>query len=466
MINSFDYSTYLSPFTARYGSTEMRTIWSEVYKRKLWRKIWVGLANAEYKEGLLTKEELNDIVSHKEDIDLVRAKEIEKAIYHELMAEIRTFSEQCKIGGGKIHLGATSTDILDNTTIIQIHESLKITKSRLKNLLSGFSGKIKENKDTICMGYTHLQPAEPTTLSYRFAFYAQDLLLDYEFLEKIEPFLLGKGVKGAVGTSASYTSLLSEEKSVTLESDILRDLGIKSVDISTQTYPRKIDLLVVEALSNIASSLHKFAFDYRIMQQPSIGEWVEKRDKNRIGSSAMPFKRNPDKAEKVCSLSRYVSSLFNSAWSNPALSLLERTLDDSASQRIFLPEAFLAIDECLITTQKLLENLQINMSAVEKNLSIYGQFSAVEPILMYISKKGADRQEMHEILKNACMKVWEEKDRGKNISLLSILQKDTSVTRYIDSKKLKSLLDPKNHIGLAKIRSDKFLKKLSTRLKS
>ncbi len=461
MKNSFDYSTYLSPFTTRYGSEEMREIWSEMHKRKLWRSVWVALAKAEYTQGLLSKKELDDIISHQNDIDIEKAQEIEKEMYHELMAEITCFAQQCIVGGGKIHLGATSTDILDNTTTLQIHASLKVIKTALHNLLILFSEKIQEYQEVICMGYTHLQPAEPTTLGYRLSFYAQDFLMDFQLVEKIEPLLKGKGIKGAVGTSASYTYLLgSEDKAYELEKEVLNTLGIDAVEITTQTYPRKIDLLVMELLANIASSLHKFAFDYRIMQQPGIGEWIEERDAKRVGSSAMPFKRNPDKAEKVCSLSRHVSSLLQSAWTNPALSLLERTLDDSANQRLFLPEGFLAIDECLSTTTVLLSKLHINSSAIEKNLSTYGQFAAIEPLLMELTKKGANRQEMHEILKKHSMEVWKLRDSGKKGLLLTHLEKDTAITQYLSPKELQGLTNPASHIGLAKKRTQEFLKTL------
>lgn len=459
--DNFNYSTYLSPFTTRYGSSEMRQIWSEQHKRLTWRQVWVALAKAEHKKELISKEELDDIVAHAHDIDIPRAKEIEKEIYHELMAEIRTFSEQCKIGGGKIHLGATSTDILDNTSIIQVHESLEIIKNKLIKLLTLFGQKIEEYKDTVCMGYTHIQPAEPTTLGYRLSFYAQDLLMDLTLLEKIEPLLKAKGIKGAVGTAASYTHLLGNSQDAeALEHAILADLKIDAVSVSGQTYPRKIDLLVVQLLSNIASSLHKFCFDYRIMQQPSIGEWVEKRDEKRVGSSAMPFKRNPDKAEKVCSLCRYVSSLVSVAWSNPALSLLERTLDDSANQRIFLPESFLAIDECLETSQKLLSNLIVNKVAVEKNLSFYGQFAGIEPLLMECVKKGADRQHMHEVLKTASMHVWNAHDKGEHTDLVTVFSAQEEILVYVSKNDIQVLLDPSSHIGRAKEQTSLFLKEL------
>src|SRR5579872_1117266 len=212
MKNSFDYSTYLSPFTFRYGTDDMRQIWSEKNKRLLWRKVWVALAKAEYKAGLVSKKELDDIVAHKEDIDIAKAKEVEKEIYHEVMAEITVFAKQCTIGGGKIHLGATSTDILDNASNLQVNEALNIIQRQLIDILKLFAGKIKEYEDMVCMGYTHLQPAEPTTVGYRFAFYAQDLLMDLEFLQKIRPMILGKGLKGAVGTSASYVALLKDKK--------------------------------------------------------------------------------------------------------------------------------------------------------------------------------------------------------------------------------------------------------------
>jgi len=462
MANSFDFSTYLSPFTTRYGTDEMRHIWSEEHKRKLWRKIWVSLAKAENKAGLVSKSELDDITTHQDDIDIPRAREIEKEIYHDVMAEIRTFAEQCKVGGGKIHLGATSMDVIDNTTSVQVHESLTIITQQIKELLSLFEEKIREYQDLVCMGYTHLQPAEPTTLAYRLAFYAQDLLMDLEVLENIMPFIKSKGIKGAVGTSASYVALLEGQKMTAeqLEKGVLQDLGIEAVDIAGQTYPRKIDLLVVEVMSNIASSLHKFCFDFRLMQAPGIGEWMEKRDAKRVGSSAMPFKRNPDKAEKVCSLCRYVSSLLSVAWSNPANSLLERTLDDSANQRIFLPESFLAINECLKTVANLLTNLEVDLQAVEKNLSLYGQFAATEPLLMELVKRGANRQEMHELIKSCSMIAWQGRGVEKK-SLFDLLAKEKEITRYIPINELQKLADSSTHIGLAKKRTTKFLKTLT-----
>ncbi len=462
---NYDYSTYLSPFTMRYGSAALRHTWSEENKRLLWRRVWVALARAQHKAGLVTSEELADIVSHEKDIDIPKSKEIEKEIYHELMAEIRVFSEQCHIGGGKIHVGATSTDILDNTTSIQVHDSLASIRLQLHTILSLFTEKIKAYKNTPCIGYTHLQPAEPTTMGYRLAFYAQDLLMDLKFLDAIYPLLETKGIKGAVGTSASYEHVLSGKTSAfDLEKDIMKDLGLIPVIVTGQVYPRKIDLLVIELLSNIAASLHKFAFDYRILQQPSIGEWIELRDAKRVGSSAMPFKRNPDKAEKIDSLCRYVSSLFPVAWSNPANSLLERTLDDSASARIFLPEGFLAIDECLSTATALLKNLQIDDHAVARNLEIFGPFAATEPLLMTLVTKGADRQQMHEVIKTLSMQCWESRHTTHPLSLSSLLKENKEIKQYMTPEEIEKISSPEHYTGLAQKRTDMFLASLASLL--
>lgn len=462
-MTKLNFNTYLSPFSWRYGTDEMRQIWSEVNRRKTWRKVWVELAKAQNKTGLISKEELNDIVKHQENIDIERAHEIEKEIYHDVMAEIKTYSEQCKIGGGKIHLGATSTDIIDNAEIYQIKQAVNLTKKNLKELLKNFADQIKKYQNVVCMGYTHLQPAEPTTIGYRLSLYAQDLLWDLEFLEKIEPFIKGKGIKGAVGTAASYENLLNDKKfdAFYLEKEIMKGLNLDSVDVSGQTYPRKIDLLIMESLANIAASLHKFNFDLRIMQSPNFGEWSEPRSVKRVGSSAMPFKKNPDKAEKVCSICRLVSSYLNIAWSNPAMSLLERTLDDSANRRTFLPEGFLAIDECMKTTNAIIKDFVVFEKVVKINLQKYGIFSCTESLMMELVKKGANRQEMHEVIRENSMLAWENVSQGKENNLVELLSKDKKVTKFISADKIKNSFDPKKHIGNAKERTKRFLKVLN-----
>ncbi|MCL5438821.1 MAG: adenylosuccinate lyase, partial [Patescibacteria group bacterium] len=395
-------------------------------------------------------------------IDIEKAHKIEKEIYHDVMAEIKTFAAQCKIGGGKIHLGATSTDITDNAEIIQIREAIILIKNKLNELLQNFSIQIKKYRDTICMGYTHLQPAEPTTLGYRLSVYAQDLLWDLEFIEIIEKFVKGKGIKGAVGTSASYQKLLRGKKisAFELEKEIMKNLNLDTIIVSGQTYPRKIDWFVIVCLANIAQSLHKFNFDLRIMQSPNFGEWSEPRSQKRVGSSAMPFKKNPDKAEKVCSLCRYLSSLLNVAWSNPALTLLERTLDDSANRRIFLPESFLAIDECLTTTNSIIKDFVVFENVIDFNLQKYGIFSSTENLMMELVKNGADRQEVHEIIRENSMISWNNISKGEKNNLIDLLEKDRRVLKYIPKESIKSFFNPKDHIGIAEERTRQFIKKL------
>ncbi|MGH7245939.1 MAG: lyase family protein, partial [Candidatus Levyibacteriota bacterium] len=232
------------------------------------------------------------------------------------------------------------------------------------------------------------------------------------------------------------------------------------VTVSGQTYPRKIDFLVTMVLSSIAASLHKFAFDMRIQMSPNVGEWAEEKDAKRVGSSAMPFKKNPDKAEKVCSLCRYVASLLSVSWSNPANSLLERTLDDSASQRIFLPESFLAIDECLTTMNNLLNKLVINEAMVAKNLTTYGVFSAAEPLLMALVKKGGDRQKLHELIKEKSMEAWKSVHENKGNPFLELLAADENVQKLLSKDEMMQYVDPSNHLGLAKERTQKLLSEL------
>ena len=444
-----DYSNYTSPFSWRYGSEEMRKIFSEEKKYKLWRKVWVELARAQNKLGLVSGEELKDLEDNQDNLDIERIWEIEKDTRHDVVAAIKEFAEKAKIGGGKIHLGATSMDINDNAETIRIKEALLIIEKELIALLKAFGEKIEKYADFVCMGYTHLQPAEPTTLGYRFAFYAQDLLMDLELLQFVKKNLKGKGLKGAVGTSASYVSLSDLEKASEMERLVMEKLGIDAVDIGSQTYPRKIDLLVANLLSSVAQSLYKFAFDLRIMQSPGFGEWQEPFGKSQVGSSAMPFKKNPIKAEQICSLSRLVVSLSRTSWDNAAHMLLERTLDDSANRRVAIPEMFLGLDEILISATKLIEGLVISERKIKKNLETYWPFSASEEIIIEAVKKGADRQQMHEVLREISMRAWENIAEGNSNPTEDLLEENTHIGQYLKPVEITNLLDAQNHIGNA-----------------
>ena len=457
------YENYQSPFSWRYGSAKMRQIFSEVNKRKTWRKVWVSLARAQNKMGLVSKKELDDIIKHQNNIDIETAHKFEHDIKHDLMAEVMTYAAQAKVGGGKIHLGATSQDIEDNADAINFKVAIEIIETQLKNLLSSWAKQIEANKNMVCMAYTHLQPAEPTTLGYRFSFYAQELLIDLELLNYVKGQIKGKGMKGAVGNSASYVSLLGP-KAQKLEDYVLADLGIEAFDVTGQVYPRKLDFLILTLLASIAQSLNKFAFDLRILQSSPFGELAEPFGEKQVGSSAMPFKRNPQNSERICSLARYIATQSRVAWDNAANSLLERTLDDSASRRLVIPDSFLATDEILTISNTIVQNLVINNKNIEKNLALYGPFSALEAVLLKSTKNGASRQEMHEILRQHSMKVYDEMLKTGENNLFKNLKQDKKILKYLTASEIENLSNYKTHIGFAPKKAAETVKKIKQKL--
>ena len=456
MTQTFTYQTYLSPFTWRYGSDEMRQIWSEAHKRALWRRLWVALAEAQQKVGLVTQLQVDDLRAHAAEIDVARAHEIEREIHHDLMAEVKTFAEQCSLGGGIIHLGATSMDIEDNADALRLRESLALTLDKLTGLLAILADQIRRWAATPVMAFTHLQPAEPTTLGYRLAQYGFDLLTDYAELQRVHTGIRGKGFKGAVGTSASYQELLREPdtsdtlaaaKTAQLEADIMDAIDLIPFPVATQTYPRKQDWLVLNALAGLAGSLYKFAFDLRLLQAPSLGEWAEPFGRKQVGSSAMPFKRNPINAENIDSLARFVATLPRLAWDNAAHSLLERTLDDSANRREMFPAAFLATDEILGRTTRLVRDLQFNETTMRRNLETYGTFAATERVLMAAVKAGADRQEMHEVIREHSLQAWVEVGAGRANPLPDQLATEVRITAFLPAEHVLALLDASQYVG-------------------
>ena len=449
MTERFDHTTFLSPFTWRYGSQEMRHIWSEVHRRRLLRRVWVALAKAQQMAGLVTAEQVADLRAHQDDVDLRRAHEIEREIRHDLMAELRTFAEQCPVGGGIIHLGATSTDILDNADALRIREALDLIIGRLGTLLINLAGEIDRWADTACMGFTHLQPAEPTTVGYRLAQYGQDLLVDLQELRRARDGVRGKGIKGATGTSASFTQLLAgtDMTPADLEAQVMDALDLEAFDVATQVYPRKQDWLILNALAGLAGTLYKFAFDLRLLQSPLAHEWFEPFGEKQVGSSAMPFKRNPVSAENINSLARFVASLPRVAWDNMAHTLLERTLDDSANRREVLPAAFLATDEVLRRARRLLDGLEIDEMAVARNLDRYGTFAATERVLVEAVKAGGDRQVAHEVIRQHSLAAWEAVAAGDANPLPDRLADDEAITQYLSPDRVRELLDASRYVG-------------------
>ncbi|MCS7055334.1 MAG: adenylosuccinate lyase [Thermoflexales bacterium] len=442
-----DIETFASPFSHRYGSQAMRAIWSERYKRLLWRRVWVALAEAQCQLGIVSRAQADDLRAHMEEVtaaSIARALEVEREIHHDLMAELRVFAEQCPVGGGIIHLGATSMDIEDNADALRLREAMQLICASLTRLIRTLAEKVLQYADLPAMAFTHLQPAEPTTVGYRLAQYLQDLLMDLDEVERVRDDIKGKGFKGAVGTSASYRELAPGDS---IERRALAELGLAAFPVTTQTYPRKQDWRVMNALAGIAQSLYKFAFDLRILQSPPIGEWSEPFGARQVGSSAMPFKRNPINAEKINSLARLVAVLPRVAWDNAAHSLLERTLDDSANRRAMLPEAFLAVDEMLAVATRIIRDLRVDEGHIARTMHAYGPFAATERLLMAVTKAGANRQEMHERIRQHALAAWAKLSAGEPNPLIASLCADAEITRYIAPESAHALLSADHYVG-------------------
>jgi adenylosuccinate lyase len=357
-------------------------------------------------------------------------------------------------------------DILDNMDVVRQKESLELILKRTRQFALELSIRMEQYADVPCMAYTHIQPAEPTTIGYRLAQTAQDILDDLDQLEAVLASLRGKGMKGAVGTCASYAVLLEGSGIIPmeLEKEVMDQLGLASFTAATQVYPRKQDWRLGTALSGLCATLYKFAIDFRLLQSPAIGEWSEPFGSMQVGSSAMPFKRNPINSEKIDSLCRYVSVQSDILWQNAANTLLERTLDDSANRRVVFPEVFLAVDEILLTAIKLTKGMQVHDTAVGRNLAQYGLFAASERLLMELGKRGADRQDMHELLRTHSLAAWAEVQRGHGNPLAKSLSEEPGITCMIPQEKVLELLNAGDYVGEAPLRTRIILERLNRRL--
>jgi adenylosuccinate lyase len=472
--SSSSISIYQSPFSGRYGTPAMRELWSERNKRVLWRRLWVALAEAQCEMGIVQQAQVDDLRAHAEDVteaSIARALEIEHEIQHDLMAEVRAYAEQCPAGGGIIHLGATSMDIEDNADALRLRDAMDLTITSLRKLIGVLAEQTERYAGLATMAFTHLQPAEPTTVGYRLAQTLQDLLMDLDEAEAVRAGIRGKGFKGAVGTSASYLELNdkmaggqgdkdhpltpSPPHLVThqLEHLVLQKFDLPAFPAATQTYPRKQDWRVVNALASIAQSLYKFAFDLRVLQSPPIGEWAEPFGAKQVGSSAMPFKRNPINAEKIDSLARMVAALPRVMWDNAAHSLLERTLDDSANRRAVMPEAFLATDEIMRVGTRIIKDLRVNEPQIRRTMQTYGPFAATERVLMAVTKAGASRQDMHEVIREHSLAAWAKLNAGEPNPLTETLSSDARITHYVNSEAVRGLMNADDYVGDAPARA-------------
>lgn len=436
----------------RYASKEILSIFDGKNRYITWRRIWCALARAERELGVpIPEEALKQMEEKLEEIDFERVSEIEKETRHDVMAHIHHFGEVAPLAKGFIHLGATSCDITDNADLILANQGLKILEKKLQNLIYFLKQKAMEYKKLPCLGYTHLQVAQPTTLGKRLCLYLQDFLQDFLDLKEIlEDFPL-RGLKGATGTQNSFLNLLGDEKKVEiLEKRFVHLLGFYNVfPVTGQTYPRKMDCIIGDTLKGIGISAGKFSRDMRVMQ--SFGEVQEPFGSKQVGSSAMPFKQNPMKMERVTSLSRYLINLLNSLDDMASEQFLERTLDDSAQRRFVIPQSFLMCDGILSLCIEVIKNIKVNEEIIKKRLKDNLPFLSIETILMEWVKKGGDRQVAHNILREEAIRA-----KNKKNTLFKNLLKRADFP--FNEKELKNLLKIKNFVGLSKVQVERFVK--------
>ncbi len=390
-----------NPLATRYASAEMARLWSDNHRYKLWRQTWLALAEAESELGLpVTREQLDEMRANLEPIDFAKAADYEKKTRHDVFAHLHTFGDACPKARPILHLGATSAFVTDNTDLMLMRDSLELVSARLATVIERLAEKATETRDIVCLGLTHLQPAQPTTIGKRICLWIHDLLLDLEEIDHRRRQLRARGAKGTTGTQASFLELFAGDhaKVRALDELVSRKLGFAaSYDVTGQTYSRKIDSQVVSALAGISESTHKAGNDLRL--SAASGELEEPFEQDQVGSSAMPYKRNPMRAERMCGLGRFVMGLAPTAGQTAAVQWFERTLDDSAPRRLVLPQAFLATDAQLVIYTNIAGGLVVLPGAIRRNLENQLPFLASERILMAATKGGGDRQTLHEALR-------------------------------------------------------------------
>lgn len=452
---------YENPLCSRYSSETMQYIFSPDFKFSTWRRLWIALAESEKELGLpITQEQIDEMREHIDDIDYALAEQYERKLRHDVMAHVHTYGELCPKAKPIIHLGATSCYVCDNTDIIQMREGLLQIRKLLINALSALCDFAEENKGVATLAYTHFQAAQPTTVGKRATLWMQDLMLDLERLD----FELGNlkllGCKGTTGTNASFLELFGGdvEKACSVEKKIADKMGFSAcMPVSGQTYTRKVDSFVLNVLSGIAQSASKMATDIRLLAH--MKEFDEPFESNQIGSSAMAYKRNPMRCERICSLARYVICDTQNTAVTAATQWLERTLDDSANRRISIPEAFLAIDAILQLIINVVRGGRIYPRVMEKHLSEELPFIASENILMDAVNRGGDRQELHEAIRQYSQKAAAKvKLEGGDNDLLESLMEDPRFA--LTEESLKDILDVRKFIGCAPEQTEDFVNRL------
>jgi len=451
-------NSYKNPLEERYSSEEMLFNFSHNNKFRNWRKLWIALAEIEKDLGLdITDEQIAELKANAENIDYDKAAEYEKKFRHDVMAHVHAYGDVAPSAKGIIHLGATSAFVGDNTDLIQIRDGLLILKKKLVNVMKNLADFSIQYKDLPTLGFTHFQPAQLTTVGKRATLWLQSLVLDIEELDFFLETLRFRGVKGTTGTAASFLELFNGDYSKVkhLDKELSKRFGFEKVfGVSGQTYDRKIDAKVVALLGNIAQSAHKFTNDLRLLQ--NLKEVEEPFEKNQIGSSAMAYKRNPMRSERIGALAKYVMSLTTSSAMVASTQWFERTLDDSANKRLTIPQAFLAVDAILLIWNNIMNGIVVYPNRINKHIMEELPFMATEYIIMEEVKAGGDRQEIHEIIRIHSMEASKKvKEEGKENDLIERILNDNSLK--LDKSKLKEVLDPKNFIGFAPIQTEEFI---------
>lgn len=449
---------YESPLNSRYSSKEMKYIFSPDFKFRTWRKLWIALAESEKELGLdITDEQIAELKAHADDINYEVAEEREKKVRHDVMSHVYAYGVQCPTAKGIIHLGATSCYVGDNTDVIIMTEALKLTRKKLVNLINSLSKFALEYKDLPCLAYTHYQPAQPTTLGKRASLWLNDLVLDMELLEFQISRMKLLGSKGTTGTQASFVELFdgNDEKIKALDKKIAEKMGFeRCYAVSGQTYSRKVDYNVLSVLSSIAQSAYKFSNDLRLLQHEK--EVEEPFEKNQIGSSAMAYKRNPMRSERIGSLARYVIADAINPAITASTQWFERTLDDSANKRISVPEAFLATDAILELYINVVSGLVVYPKMIEKHLLAELPFMATENIMMAAVKKGGDRQDLHEKIRVHSMDAGKVvKVEGKENDLIDRIAADPAFG--MTKEEILAHMKPENFVGRAPKQVEEFV---------
>ena len=451
-----DHDTYSNPLISRYASAAMSRIWSPQKKFTTWRRLWLALAQCQQELGLdITDEQISEMEANLENIDFEMAAEFEKKLRHDVMAHVHTFGEQCPEARRIIHLGATSCFVTDNTDLVLLRESLQMVAARLADVISQLGQFAMEQKELACLAFTHLQPAQPTTVGKRACLWAQDYIDDLKSIEFRLQRLMARGAKGTTGTQASFLKLFDgdHEKVKQLDRNVSKKLGFANAyPVTGQTYSRKIDAEILDALSGLAQSAHKMATDVRLLANRK--ELEEPFEKEQIGSSAMAYKRNPMRSERICSLARFVISIQSSPANTLATQWMERTLDDSANRRLVLPQAFLSIDSILILLKNITAGMVVYPKVIEKNLRAELPFMCTENILMAAVAAGGDRQTLHESIRaHSQAAASEVKLSGKDNDLLERLAGDPDYAKL----DLESLVDPSTLVGRAPQQVEEFV---------